>query len=169
MNDINRPSVNNMGGLARFKLCPENLISNVPDAVSGVIAAQVTFESGGRWYDFFSTLETLFFEQTSSTTNQGKAYKQIVGCFLPGQSANLDTLFSELEQMRHILKLYDTNGHILLMCSKKGGTFTGARMTVDYNSQSKISGRKGYAIQFELWSHTRAYFYTATETSGSGS
>jgi hypothetical protein len=168
MIDITKPSGYNIGGLAKIQVCPVELVSSIPDPVAGVISSPVSFATGGRWFDIYNTFESIWFKQPSMLTNQGKHYEISVEGFIPGQTAELDFLFNQIEQKRHIIKAWDLNGHRLLICSIKSGSFFGAALKVDYDSQSLVSGRKGYRLLFSLLSGKRAYWYTY-QGSGSGS
>jgi len=171
MQDIAKITGPNMGSLAKIQICLTELITSIPDPVHGVISLPVVFAAGKKWYDIYSTFETLSFSQKSVTTNQGKHYELTVEGFIPGHCSYLEYYFSELEQKKIVIKALDTNGHTFLVCNLKFGEIRGATLKVDYDSTSKISGLKGSKLTFSMLSSDRAYFYTATDTvtSGSGS
>ena len=168
MNDVSKITGNNLGGLASIVFCPVDLVNSIPDPVQGSVLSSVIFQAGGRWFSFGHTFETLSFSQNKADSEQGKHYEQVISGFLPNQSADLDWMFMEMEEKKHFLKVTDTNGHIFIIGRMEAGEKYGAAFSVEYNSQSKISGLKGYSFKFVLLSPERALYYNISG-SGSGS
>jgi len=168
MNDINKIPGDNFGAIASIHFCPIDLVAAIPDAVIGQITQAVTFEPGGQWFNFYHTFETLSFSQKVVNTSQGRHYELIITGFIPNQSNDLDVVFQEMEEKKHLLKITDTNGHIFLVGRIENGEEYGATFSAEYNSQPKVAGLKGYSFQFKLLTPVRAYYYNVS-SSGSGS
>lgn len=168
MEDLARIIGNNLGSLSKIQICPVEKITSIPDPVNGVISSAVVFAAAGKWYDLFSSFESLQFKQKSVTTNQGKHYELNIDGFIPGHCQAMDYLLSTMEQSKFVVKATDLNGNVLLICNLRFQEIRGMTFTADYDSTSKYSGNKGYAINFSMLSCYRAYSYLFTG-SGSGS
>lgn len=148
-----------MGSLSSVKFCPVDMISNIPDAVDGVISSSVTFAAGGQWFDLPPSYESASFTEDEPDNDQGVIYKQDVSLFYAGKNTAADLLLDELARKRHILKITDANGLVMLLGRHEIDEIFGLTASIKFNSQNKVSGLRGTIISFSGMSWHKAYEY----------
>lgn len=92
-------AVLNPGGLSAFYFIPMDSILEIPPQAKGYITNALKLKSNAHWYAGYSTSESLKFNEKTNKTPHGTYYTPTLQGLYPGDSGEVQALFSDMESM----------------------------------------------------------------------
>lgn len=144
MNDINKFSGENLGGLIRFNFAVVSDILTIEEAVDSKISKVIKMKPGTRWYSGYATLGTMSFTEPTEETNAGPIYKRSFNAFCPKDDEEKTDLFARMRNEKFILDITDSN------CLRKiiGSINEPLSFKSTLNKKANMPELAGYAISF---------------------
>lgn len=155
MNDIKRPSGDNLGGLIKFKFVPMNDVQSIDTAINGKVTTEVTLKEGAQWYCGYCTLGTMGFTEPSAKSPNGEVFQAAFTGVCPQDKEENNDLFNEMRNQKFIIDITDSNGLRKLV----GGIDAGLFFSSSLNTQTDMAGRNAHAISFYGDMAHKAYIY----------
>ncbi|MGN2373481.1 hypothetical protein ACTFAO_07455 [Sphingobacterium spiritivorum] len=90
-------SILNPGGLSEFYFIPFSAISKIPAMYNGALVQSFDFKPGAKFLKGYASSESLKFSEKASKSDNGTFYDQELQGTYPGDSAEAQTLFAEME------------------------------------------------------------------------
>lgn len=155
MNDVNKFTDDNLGGVMLFKFIPVDDVSSIPTAVNHIIPTGVVLKPGCRWYEFYGTIGTIEFTEKKQDSEAGAFYKKSLKAITPKVRTELDLVFNEMKNRRFILDVTDNNGIRKIV----GSIEAGLKFSDESNTKSEASQRNEYSIEFSGEGEDKSYTY----------
>lgn len=144
MNDINKFTDDNLGGVMLFKFIPVDDVQEIPTAINNMIASAVVLKPATRWYEFYGTIGTIEFNEDQSDSEAGSYFKKSLKAITPKNRTDVDLIFGEMKNRRFILDVLDNNG-----IRKIVGTIQeGLKFTSKASTKGEATQRNEYVIEF---------------------
>ena len=144
MNDINKFTDDNLGGVMLFKFIPIEDVQEIPGAVNYFINTAVVLKTTCRWYEFYGTTGTIELAEDSVETDAGTYYKKSLKAISPKIRTELDALFNEMKNRQFILDVIDNNGIRKII----GSLAEPLKFKEKSSTKNEASQRNEYAIEF---------------------
>lgn len=145
----------NIGGVHKFWFIPARQVDSIPEPNGQVIDQDIVLKSGAAFYEGYSTLETLRFEEDHEKSEHGNFYEQVLGGFYPKESPGVTQQFEEMAADRFIVIFQDNNNYYKLL----GSLENPLRFEADMDTTDTPGGRNGYTFEFRREADKRAPFY----------
>lgn len=155
MNDINKFTDDNLGGVMLFKFIPIDDVQEIPTAINNIIASGITLKPSTRWFEFYGTIGTIEFNEDQAESEAGAYYKKSVKAITPKNRTELDLIFNEMKDRRFILDVTDNNGIRKIVGTKQEGL----RFTAKASTKAEASQRNEYQIEFSGEGENKSYTY----------
>jgi len=155
MDDINKFTDDNLGGIYLFKFTPADDVQSISEPIDGFITKEISLKPDARWFDFYGTEGTMQFSEEDANSNDGALYNKKLTAITPKQRTELDQLFYKMRNRRFILDVIDNNGLRKIV----GSIEEPLKFSNKGDTKNQASGRNEYAIEFACQSTFKSYTY----------
>ena len=153
MNDILKPSGDNIGGLQKLEFIPINDIENISSPIDGKVDEPVLKENK-RWYDCYFSPGSLGFNETKKLTDNGTQYSTELNPFIPRDTPEISSVLREMDGHLFLIKYRDNNGYLKLV----GDLDVGLHFESLLNTGSAAADRNGHQLKFFALTSHKAWF-----------
>lgn len=155
MDDINKFTDDNLGGIFLFRFIPIEDIATIPEPLDHEINAPVTLTATARWFDFYGTPGTIELSEDDNQNEAGTYYKKKLTAITPKNRTELDKIFTEMRHRQFVLDVTDNNGIRKLV----GSTTEPLKFKCKSSTKSEAAQRNEYAIEFYGDGVEKSYTY----------
>ena len=155
MNDIKKPSGDNIGGLIRFNFIPYEDVESIDMPIDGKVTIEVELKEGKQWYCGYGTLGSMSYTETPSENMNGAVFSKLLSAVCPQDGEENNALFNEMRNRRFIVDYTDSNGLRKLI----GSIEEPLKFNATLNTQTSMPGLNAHAISFYGEGTFKAYIY----------
>lgn len=155
MNDINKFSDDNIGGIMLFKFVSTEAVQAIPQAINHIIASAITLKPGYNWHEFYGTPGTIELSEDQVDSEAGAFYKKTLKAVTPKIRPEIDVVFEDMKNRKFILDVIDNNGVRKII----GSVESGLKFISKANTKSEANQRNEYSIEFVGEGENKSYTY----------
>lgn len=155
MDDINKFSDDNIGGVLLCRFIPVENVSEIPSPINYSINTAVVLKSNCRWFDIYGTQGTKEFTEESTQSDAGTSFKKSIKLITPKIRTELDDQFNDMANRLFILDVTDNNG-----LRKIVGTIDEPlKFKCTATTKADVAQRNEYSIEFFGEGTQKSYTY----------
>lgn len=141
MKNFPKRSIFNPGGLGSFYFISSDQVVKLPGLLKGRVDRVLEFKPGAHWLIGYATSDSLKFTEKTQLSDHGAYYDQNLTGHYPGDGAEVQDLFSDMEQIGITYYVVFVD---LLGKQRLAGYAGDLNFSADFSSEEKR-----YAFSFE--------------------
>lgn len=145
MNDINKHTEDNLGGIFSIKIIPVSDVQSIPMPIKSRILQAVVLKNNTRWYDLYATEQTIKFEEPQQESEHGNFFRCKLTGLVPKDRADVIELFNEMANKLFVIDYTDNNGVRKLI----GNLSEPLTFSSNFDTGSTATNKNGYSFEFK--------------------